>query len=630
MEKDSSKLPQQKFFAKTSTPPMDIISPQKTATQTTATTFAAAAVLTAAGLAASLSIGFFAASPLLLQQAKMQFVRMAGDASPPRTLKDVPDIHLAPSFSYAELADGFDAEAFDLQLVPDGGFVIAGQIKKNGGEDLFQPYLAKVYGPANAPGATPEEKFLNLLRPEWNTVVTMGTHGLVRSVAVAYNQQSTPHTVTGYAVAGFIFDEGDIQAYTLQFQPNGTEVNGSLKTYGVRGPMERAYSISQVFTASGNPDGFVVAGQTVDLETDASHIMVAKTTVNGSLDAAWPQNPKYIARSTGDVAYAVRQAFTAQNAPDGYIVVGETLLPGDNKDGLLIKLTGNGSLDPAWPRTDTQELGLRTFGDANGQDLRDVEIKLDGNGNPAGYVAAGRTAFNAPVVGLISKPSLLLADLQGSTIVFQTLQKDTQETGIARTVEQTFTADGKPNGYLIGGEIQSIDWNAVILRTDYTGAELWYWRPESGIRLNAAKQVSDGSFLVTGKTFAKQGFREEPIPGGDIFLSITDPEPVPPPAEPALQGTQFRRSDANMDKNIDITDAVFTLSHLFLGGETPPCMKAADANGDGKIDITDAVVILGYLFLGGGIETIPAPGPLECGFDPTPDDLTCDRYERCP
>jgi hypothetical protein len=82
---------------------------------------------------------------------------------------------------------------------------------------------------------------------------------------------------------------------------------------------------------------------------------------------------------------------------------------------------------------------------------------------------------------------------------------------------------------------------------------------------------------------------------------------------------RFRRGDSNLDGGVDLSDAVFTLTALFLGGAAPVCPDAADANDDGSLDISDAISTLGHLFLGG--EAPPAPGPLACGFDPTEDVL---------
>jgi len=75
------------------------------------------------------------------------------------------------------------------------------------------------------------------------------------------------------------------------------------------------------------------------------------------------------------------------------------------------------------------------------------------------------------------------------------------------------------------------------------------------------------------------------------------------------------------NKVVEITDPVQLLNFLFLGGGNPACMDAADFDDSGILDITDAVNNLNYQFLGGTAPT--APGPFNCGPDPTTDDLDC-------
>jgi hypothetical protein len=77
--------------------------------------------------------------------------------------------------------------------------------------------------------------------------------------------------------------------------------------------------------------------------------------------------------------------------------------------------------------------------------------------------------------------------------------------------------------------------------------------------------------------------------------------PVQPDAETTTTGGNdpFRRGDTNGDALINITDAIFHLNHLFLGGLEPPCADATDANDDARSDISDGVFILRYLFVGG-------------------------------
>lgn len=101
---------------------------------------------------------------------------------------------------------------------------------------------------------------------------------------------------------------------------------------------------------------------------------------------------------------------------------------------------------------------------------------------------------------------------------------------------------------------------------------------------------------------------------------------------PVIQGPRFIRGDANADSvvyadrprvEINVSDPIFIVEYLFLGGKRPPCEKAADANDDGGVDVSDAIYILSFLFLGGPEVKEPFS---RCGVDPTPDDLDCEWY----
>ena len=93
------------------------------------------------------------------------------------------------------------------------------------------------------------------------------------------------------------------------------------------------------------------------------------------------------------------------------------------------------------------------------------------------------------------------------------------------------------------------------------------------------------------------------------------------------QPTGFRRGDADAVGAINLTDGVFLLNFLFLGGPPPPCDDAADANDDGVLNITTGVFVFNWLFLGGPQPT--APGPTACGPDPSADELDCASYDNC-
>jgi hypothetical protein len=55
-------------------------------------------------------------------------------------------------------------------------------------------------------------------------------------------------------------------------------------------------------------------------------------------------------------------------------------------------------------------------------------------------------------------------------------------------------------------------------------------------------------------------------------------------------------------------------------------LKAVDANDDGGLDISDAIFLLSYLFLGGKAPDEPLAS---CGTDPIPDELSCQSFSAC-
>ena len=82
-------------------------------------------------------------------------------------------------------------------------------------------------------------------------------------------------------------------------------------------------------------------------------------------------------------------------------------------------------------------------------------------------------------------------------------------------------------------------------------------------------------------------------------------------------GDEFIRGDADASTAINITDGIFILNFLFLGGPNPPCEDAADADDSNAINITDGIYVLNFLFLGGPDPAAPYP---DCGTDPDEDE----------
>lgn len=112
-----------------------------------------------------------------------------------------------------------------------------------------------------------------------------------------------------------------------------------------------------------------------------------------------------------------------------------------------------------------------------------------------------------------------------------------------------------------------------------------------------------------------------PVPPGSTTDATT------PPSNTAAEPGAFRRGDANLDDRLDLSDASYTLSYLFLGRPTSlDCEDAADSNDDESLNVADATYTLAYLFRG----ATPPPAPLDhCTIDPTPDALTCTSFSPC-
>jgi hypothetical protein len=89
---------------------------------------------------------------------------------------------------------------------------------------------------------------------------------------------------------------------------------------------------------------------------------------------------------------------------------------------------------------------------------------------------------------------------------------------------------------------------------------------------------------------------------------------------------ELLRGDSNSDGGVGLSDAVYTLNYLFLGGAPPVCRDAADSDDSGRLDISDPLRTVGYLFLD---RPAPAQPHGACGRDPTPDDLACVRFDDC-
>ena len=232
-----------------------------------------------------------------------------------------------------------------------------------------------------------------------------------------------------------------------------------------------------------------------------------------------------------------------------------------------------------------------------------------------------------PLVGVVEqnsplKPRRLVHRSVNATTTFDAVDVRTRgevrATVVLRILDTGYESDDALAVYVVNGP----DRFALIDLTGGDGLDdqprdvyVSYWAmipsdwDEATLVLATSSDSSTGSegFEVAAVAF-------EAVPAGN------------PCSEDEPTGTVFRRGDTNADGNVDIADAITTLTYLFGGGSAFSCMDAADANDDGKVDISDAISLLGHLFGGDGELPPPFAG---CGIDPSDDIVTCQQFGPC-
>jgi hypothetical protein len=183
---------------------------------------------------------------------------------------------------------------------------------------------------------------------------------------------------------------------------------------------------------------------------------------------------------------------------------------------------------------------------------------------------------------------------------------------------------------ILDGEVVEDTGNSLVVKL--TKAELEALDPgnsETAFHLEAdlesalAAGLPEGAFGLIEVNYTGFPSSSRVFPGAvsnDVEIHLPAVAGSPPP---------FLRGDCNGDGEASgsVSDAVFLMLYLFVGGREPTCVEACDSNGDGQIlgQVTDAVYLMSFSFLGG--PPPPAPFP-ECGV-PDEVQLGCAAYAPC-
>jgi hypothetical protein len=161
-------------------------------------------------------------------------------------------------------------------------------------------------------------------------------------------------------------------------------------------------------------------------------------------------------------------------------------------------------------------------------------------------------------------------------------------------------------GFTMGSITKAVDTAYLgeyyYLKLDAIGGTPPYtWEHVSGqLPYGVALHTEDSAYLEGYPTYKsefnfmlKVSDSSDPPNSDDTWISITVSDP------PHTCG------DANNDGLVNVSDAVWIINYIFLGGSPPDPLEAGEVNCDGDINVSDAIWIINYIFIDG-------PAPCDC------------------
>jgi len=331
-------------------------------------------------------------------------------------------------------------EAYSIQQVSDGGYIVAGETYSfgAGGSDA---YVLKLDASGNV---------------TWQK--TFGGSG--KDYAYSIQQVSDG----GYIVAGTTASSGAgyDDAYVLKLDASGNVI--WTKTFG-GSDYDRASSIQQV-----SDGGYIVAGETYSFGAGCRDIYVLKLDATGNV--IWQ---KTFGGSYDDLAFSIQQV-----SDGGYIVAGETYSFGAGSwDAYVLKLDASGNV--TW---------TKTFGGSSSDSVYSIQQVSDG-----GYIIAGITESSG--AGSYDVYVLKL-DASGNATWTKTFGGSAND--YARSIQQVpdggYIVAGETYSFGAGS------YDVYVLKLDASGNATWT-KTFGGSYDDLAysiQQVSDGGYIVAGWT----------------------------------------------------------------------------------------------------------------------------------
>jgi len=281
---------------------------------------------------------------------------------------------------------------------------------------------------------------------------------------------------------------------------------------------------------------------------------------------------------------------TTGDAIAGDGVFATTLPPMTQPGYHLVEVLANNGPDATFERAAVVQILVRSDLAELGQDFNSGADPIDED--PGGE---GGGAGEPPLNESLWVTGSIVSTRGGSVVVLGTLT-DLDGNPVAQAGTIFSMQDAEPAGF----------------RIDFDGYDI-YGSQRDGPYLLTDVEILDAGVGFVRADHAENAHETAPFDWDDFGLP---------------GGLPFIRADTNGDLQIDLSDAVAILLHLFGGPEGSAaelaCENAADVNVDRHVDLSDAVEVINFLFLG-LTPTIGYPFP-ECGQEPG---LPCEYYPYC-
>jgi PKD domain len=140
--------------------------------------------------------------------------------------------------------------------------------------------------------------------------------------------------------------------------------------------------------------------------------------------------------------------------------------------------------------------------------------------------------------------------------------------------------------YMFTGNTTDDETEDIYYQWDWDNGEMSEW-------LGPYTSGSDCEASYSWSAAGTYGVKVRAKDINDNESSWSDPQPI------VISEVTYICGDANNDLEVNVSDAVWIINYVFVGGDPPDPFEAGEANCDSEVNVSDAVWIINWVFVGG-------------------------------